>query len=363
LPALRASDGSPRCLSSQQCRCAAPVSRAPSPPSRPAWRWPPASPRAAAAARRKRTPQAPRPSRSRQTARRRPSRRRTRKPRRTRPRALPAPARLPRRQEARVRVAPRAQPRPGPRPPLERARAARPRARRRQPARLAAAAVPAQAPPRRAAAAPRPSVLAVAKTRACPGVRRQATSQLSRRQPTRPGVRRQATSQLSRRQPTRPDRLARPRCPPPGRRSDARRGHRAPGTAVVAQAGRPRACVGDRQVEPWASWAGALGRERPAAAAPSSLILVILGATVMAEEPDQPDDHPAEVENSQSDEEDPSLSAHAAMVIRDGPPRQRNLPSESPRESPRESRADPPRREPAGIPRIPRIPPNLGFRR
>ena len=288
MPALRASDGPPRGLSSALCPRAAPASRVPSLPSAPAWRWPSASPPAAAAARPRRTRQAPRRSRSRPTARRR-RRHRPRPARAPRRRARPAPTRRRPRRAPATREAPPVQPRPEPPLPGDRAQAAPESPARTQPRR----------PPPRLAARSRQAAAAA------PG-------------PSGPSLARHRPA------PSPPHRLARPRLSPPRRRGDLRGRQRTPRAAVVAQASRPRGRVGDRQIEPRPSGFRPVRRLEAAPASPASLILASVSATVVAEEPDQPDDDAAEVENAQTDKEDPSLSAHA----RDGIPRRPAAPAE-----------------------------------
>ena len=78
---------------------------------------------------------------------------------------------------------------------------------------------------------------------------------------------------------------------------------------MVPEPHRPGPRLGDREVESRSAGQWAVGRARPAAAASAAFILAIVG-TAAAQEPHEPDDHAAEIEDAQTDQEDPRLSAH-----------------------------------------------------
>ena len=91
---------------------------------------------------------------------------------------------------------------------------------------------------------------------------------------------------------------------------------------MVAQARRPGRGFGHRQIESWPPGHWSVRWALAAAAASAFLILWSVGAAAAAQEPDEPDDHAAQVEDAQADQEYPRLSAHA----RDGNPRTRAAP-------------------------------------
>ena len=119
-----------------------------------------------------------------------------------------------------------------------------------------------------------------------------------------PALRRQPLAAGRPRRPPRPYRGGRP----PGRR---RRGGHVAG--VVAPARRPRVGVRPGELEAALRTARRIGpRHVPARAAVIARVALVVVAQL--EEPDQPDDERADVEDAQPDHEDPSLQRHPAQA-------------------------------------------------